>query len=116
MDDARYLQCPAADYGDLRDAASSVELTAPAGEHLAAEDGRDTITVVTGQTAWTVRPSPAGVMVEDGAADQTRAVVEGAPGLLLRWLWGRAGDDAVRLAGDPAWADYLRRMLAAVTR
>jgi hypothetical protein len=43
-------------------------------------------------------------------------VVEGAPGSLLRWLWGRADDDAVRLAGDPAWAGYLRRMVAAVTR
>jgi len=26
------------------------------------------------------------------------------------------GHDAVRVAGDPAWADYLRRMLAAVTQ
>ena len=29
MDDSRYLECLSADYGDLRDAASSVELTAP---------------------------------------------------------------------------------------
>jgi hypothetical protein len=29
---------------------------------------------------------------------------------------GRAGHDAVRLTGDPAWDDYLRRMLAAVTQ
>jgi hypothetical protein len=43
-------------------------------------------------------------------------LVQGPPGAVLRWLWGRAGDDAVQLAGDPAWADYLRRMLAAVTR
>ena len=59
-------------------------------------------------------------MVEDGAAerpgDHPQVLVEGAPDLLLRWLWGRAGDDAVRLTGDPAWAGYLRRMLAAVTR
>ena len=45
-----------------------------------------------------------------------RARVEGAPGSLLRWLWGRAGDDAVRVTGDPAWADYLRRMLIAATQ
>jgi hypothetical protein len=31
-------------------------------------------------------------------------------------LWGRDGDDAVRLAGDPAWAGYLRRMVAVATR
>ena len=46
----------------------------------------------------------------------SRVLVEGSPGDLLRWLWGRAGDDAVRLTGDPAWAGYLRRMLAAVTQ
>jgi hypothetical protein len=32
---------------------------------------------------------------------------------MLRWLWGRAGDDTVQLTGDPAWASYLRRLLAA---
>jgi hypothetical protein len=35
---------------------------------------------------------------------------------VLRWVWGRAGDDAVQLSGDPDWADYLRRLLAVVTR
>ncbi len=29
MDDSRFLQCLSADYGDLRDAATAVELTAP---------------------------------------------------------------------------------------
>jgi uncharacterized protein (TIGR03083 family) len=86
------------------------------GEHLAAGDGRDTITVTAGPASWTVRPSPERVEVEDGAGDHPEIVVEGPPGPVLRWLWGRAGDDAVRLTGDPAWADYLRRMLAAVTR
>ena len=90
------------------------------GEHLAGEGGQDTITVAAGQTAWTVRPSPRQVVVEDGATgqpgDHSRVLVEGGPGDLLRWLWGRAGDDAVRLTGDPAWAGYLRRMLVAVTR
>lgn len=90
------------------------------GEHLAGEGGQDTITVVAGRAAWTVRPSPRQVVVEDGAAgqpsDHPRATVEGAPDLLLRWLWGRADDAAVRVTGDPAWAGYLRRMLVSVTR
>jgi hypothetical protein len=43
-------------------------------------------------------------------------VIEGPAGNVLRWLWGRASDDAVRTDGDAAWADYLRRMLAALTR
>ena len=86
------------------------------GEHLAGEGGLDTITVAAGGRAWTIRPSPCEVVVEDGSRDDPRVSIEGPPGRVLRWLWGRAGHDAVRLAGDPAWADYLRRMLAAVTR
>jgi len=86
------------------------------GEHLAGEDGLDTITVAAGGRAWTIWPSPREVVVEDGGRDDSRVSIEGPPARVLRWLWGRAGHDAVRLTGDPAWADYLRRMLAAVTR
>jgi uncharacterized protein (TIGR03083 family) len=85
------------------------------GGHLA-RDGADTITVLAGQTAWTVRPSPQEVVVDDGAGDHPRVVIAAAPGPMLRWLWGRAGDDAVQLTGDPAWAAYLRRMLVAATQ
>jgi hypothetical protein len=54
--------------------------------------------------------------VADGGSDQPRVTVTGAPQRVLGWLWGRAGDDAVALAGDPAWVGYLRRMLEAVTQ
>jgi MDMPI C-terminal domain len=83
--------------------------------HLAAGDSRDTITVVAGLASWTVRPAPREVVVTDGGSTSPRVAIEGPPAQVLRWLWGRAGDDTVRLTGDPAWADYLRRMLAAVT-
>jgi len=86
------------------------------GGHLASEDGRDTITVTAGQAAWTLRPSPRGVAVEDGAGDHPRVAIEAAPDPMLRWSWGRTGDDAVRVTGDREWADYLRRMLAEVTQ
>jgi hypothetical protein len=78
--------------------------------------GPGEITVAAGQAAWTVRPTPQAVEVEDGASDDPRVVVGGPAGSVLRWLWGRAGDDAVRTAGDAAWADYLRRMLAVATQ
>ena len=83
------------------------------GEHLA---GPGEITVAAGQAAWTVRPSPREVAVEDGASDHPRVVIDGPAGNVLRWLWGRARDDAIRTSGDADWADYLRRMLAALTR
>jgi uncharacterized protein (TIGR03083 family) len=85
------------------------------GGHLAGQDGQDTITVAAGPVAWTVRPAPRGVLIFDGAADAPRVTIEAAPDPMLRWLWGRAGDDQVRMTGDQAWADYLRRILADVT-
>jgi hypothetical protein len=86
------------------------------GDHLAGDSGQDTIAVLAGQNAWTLRPSPREVAVDDGVSDNPRATIQAAPDPMLRWLWGRAGDDAVRLTGDPAWAGYLRRMLAAATQ
>jgi uncharacterized protein (TIGR03083 family) len=86
------------------------------GGHLASGSDQDTIAVMAGQTAWTVRPSPGEVVIEDGASANPRVVIQAAPDPMLRWLWGRAGDDAVRLTGDPAWASYLRRMLVATTQ
>src|ERR1700722_10339208 len=56
------------------------------GGHLARE-GQDTITVLAGQTAWTVRPSPQEVVVDDGASDRPRVVIAAAPDPMLRWLW-----------------------------
>ncbi|HXO24360.1 MAG TPA: maleylpyruvate isomerase N-terminal domain-containing protein [Streptosporangiaceae bacterium] len=85
------------------------------GGHLA-RAGQDTITVLAGQTAWTVRPAPPEVVVDDGASDRARVVIQAAPDAMLRWLWGRAGDDAVQVTGDPEWAAYLRRMLVAATQ
>ena len=86
------------------------------GGHLATDGSQDTITVLAGQAAWTVRPSPSKVVIEDGASNDPRVVIAAPPDPMLRWLWGRADDNAVRVSGDLAWADYLRRMLTAVTQ
>jgi uncharacterized protein (TIGR03083 family) len=86
------------------------------GGHLAGDSGQDTITVLAGQTAWTVRPSPHEVVVTDGPGENPRVVIQAAPDPMLRWLWGRAGDNTVRLTGEQAWAGYLRRMLAAAAQ
>jgi hypothetical protein len=66
--------------------------------------------------AWTLRPSPRGVLVADGAGDGPRVALQAAPDPMLRWLWGRAGDDVLKVTGDPAWAAYLRRMMAEITQ
>ena len=86
------------------------------GGHLAGDAGRDTILVTAGTAAWTVRPTPRSVSVTDGGdTSDARAVVSAGPDAVLRWLWGRAGDDTVTVTGDPEWGTYLRRLLAAVT-
>jgi MDMPI C-terminal domain len=63
-----------------------------------------------------VRPRPDRVEAGDGSSGQVHAVVEAGPQAMLSWLWGRAGDEAVTVSGDPAWAAYLRRLLAATTQ
>jgi hypothetical protein len=92
----------------------------PEGEasHLSDADGASAIMVSSGGRRWTVRPSPSAeaTLVEEGADADPRAVLSAAPDPMLRWLWGRGGDDLVTVAGDPAWADYLRRLLVATTQ
>jgi uncharacterized protein (TIGR03083 family) len=85
------------------------------GGHLAGDDATDTIVVTAAQASWTVRPTLSSVSVTDGGDEAARAVVSAAPDAMLRWLWGRSGDDAITVAGDPAWAAYLRRLLAAMS-
>ncbi len=100
------------EYGSARwpDEYATVE-----GGHLAGDSGADTIVVTAGPVSWTVRPAPRSVSVADGRDDGARAQVSADPAAMLGWLWGRAGDDVVTVAGDPAWGAYLRRLLAAVT-
>jgi uncharacterized protein (TIGR03083 family) len=83
--------------------------------HLAGAEGAGTVVVSAGPASWTVRPTPTSVSVTDGGDEAARAVVSAAPDATLAWLWGRAGDDAITVTGNPAWAAYLRRLLAAVT-
>jgi uncharacterized protein (TIGR03083 family) len=85
------------------------------GGHLASDAGTDTIVVTAGPVSFTVRPAPTSVSVADGAAAAARAEVSASRDPMLRWLWGRAGDEAVTVAGDPEWAAYLHRLLRSVT-
>lgn len=93
------------------------------GGHLAGDDGKDAIVVTAGNVAsdgavsWTIRPAPRSVTVTDGAGtDGVRVVLSGSPETVLRWMWGRAEESELTVTGDPAWADYLRRMLVPATQ
>jgi uncharacterized protein (TIGR03083 family) len=92
------------------------EFAAVAGGHLESGEGDDTVTVRAGGAAWTVRPGPDQVEVDDGPGGHVHAVVEAGPGAMLRWLWGRASDSEVTVSGDPEWSRYLRRLLVAATQ
>jgi uncharacterized protein (TIGR03083 family) len=86
--------------------------------HLSGADGAAAIVVSSGGRRWTVRPSPSAEVtpVAEGTDDDPRAIVSAAPDPMLRWLWGRGGDDLVTVAGDPGWAAYLRRLLVDTTQ
>lgn len=92
------------------------EFAAVTGERLESGTGDDTVTVEVDGATWTVRPRPDRVEVRDGSGGDVHAVVEAAPATMLSWLWGRAGDGDITVSGDPAWADYLRRLLIATTQ
>jgi uncharacterized protein (TIGR03083 family) len=91
------------------------EYAALQGGHLASDEGTDTIVVTAGPESWTVRPAPASVSVTEGENSAARAELSAGADPMLRWLWGRAGDEAVTVTGDPAWAAYLNRLLRAMT-
>ncbi|HEY2441629.1 MAG TPA: maleylpyruvate isomerase family mycothiol-dependent enzyme [Streptosporangiaceae bacterium] len=86
------------------------------GEQPATEGGKEAVTVAAGPAAWTVRPTPAGVLIEPGADREAVAVVQAAPDPLLRWIWGRSGDEVVTITGDPAWITYLRGLIKIFTQ
>jgi uncharacterized protein (TIGR03083 family) len=72
-----------------------------------------TAVVATGGRSWRVAMAPAEVTVEEFAAGA--ATVSGDPSPVLLWLWGRAGDEDVRI-GDRDLARRLRERLAIATR
>jgi Mycothiol maleylpyruvate isomerase N-terminal domain/MDMPI C-terminal domain len=93
------------------------EFAALQGPRLERADGDDTVVVQADEaTTWTVRPQPDHVDVRAGTGGDVHAVVGGDPAPLLCWLWGRGGEEQVSVSGDPAWADYLRRLLVATTQ
>jgi len=91
------------------------EFAEVAGERLESGSGQDTVAVAAGSGTWTVRPRPDGVEAADGSSGDVHATVTARPPAMLSWLWGRAGDEVITVSGDPAWAAYLRRLLAAMT-
>ncbi len=86
------------------------------GPQLETASGDDTVVVETNGATWTVRPRLDHVEVGTGTSGAVHAVVAGDPEPLLRWLWGRGGEEKVSVSGDQAWADYLRRLLVATTQ
>ena len=68
--------------------------------------------VATGGARWLVRLDRGAVAVDVDTAAQAATQVSGDPSAVLRWLWGRADDSAVRIDGDRAGAARLRALMA----
>ncbi|HEY0699289.1 MAG TPA: maleylpyruvate isomerase family mycothiol-dependent enzyme [Micromonospora sp.] len=71
---------------------------------------------VAGRT-WLVLMSPSGVEVQpEPGALAADATVTGTPADVLRWLWRRADDSAVRVEGDPGAARLLHTAMSPATQ
>ena len=75
--------------------------------------GGRAVRVDAGPASWTVGLGPDGVDIDGADPDAT---VSGDAGDVLLWLWGRAGDDAIRKDGDAALIATLRKVLTTATQ
>lgn len=82
---------------------------------LAAAEGQDVRLVTTGG-AWLVHPTPEGVRVSEDPSGPVATEVSGAPADLLRWVWGRVGDEAVVISGDRERIAPLRAIFTVVAQ
>jgi uncharacterized protein (TIGR03083 family) len=93
---------------------ASVEWPDELAEHLVECDGR-TVQLATEESGWQVQLGPTEVTVERGHFD-AEAGVSGEAGAVLRWVWRRAGDGAVRLDGNRWVTGKLRTLLGVTTQ
>lgn len=71
--------------------------------------------VSAGPHLWRIALRPEAPEVTRELPDDADAVVLGEPAAVYLWLWGRRGDDAIRVCGDHDAAATLRATLAAAT-
>jgi uncharacterized protein (TIGR03083 family) len=76
-------------------------------------DGRS-VHVATDGASWNAEIAKDGVHI--GRDGDAAATVSGAPGDLLLWLWGRAGDEVVKRDGDAALITEFRSLLKISTQ
>jgi uncharacterized protein (TIGR03083 family) len=82
-------------------------------EVLDGTDGGGVRLATTG-AQWLVRPTPEGVHVV--ASGDAATEVTAPPADMLRWVWGRAGDDAVTVGGDAERVGQLRKIFTFVAQ
>jgi hypothetical protein len=74
-----------------------------------------TVVVAAADRTWQVTMSADQITVGEVTGD-TEAVVTGEPSTLPLWLWGRAPDSAIHIAGDPSATCRLRHRLSLATQ
>lgn len=93
---------------------ASVEYPEELAEHLIECDGR-TVQIATENAGWQVQLGPTEITVDRGHFD-AEAGISGEAGAVLRWLWRRADDGAVRFDGNRWVTGKLRTLLEATTQ
>lgn len=75
----------------------------------------EVVGVSAGRRLWRVALLPQAPEVTRELPDDADAVLIGEPAVVYLWLWGRAGDDAIRVCGDRGAATALRAALVVAT-
>jgi len=83
-------------------------------DQMADCDG-DTVRIDTESDSWLVALGPDVVTVERGSADAD-VVLRGSEGAMLRWLWRRAGNNAIEIDGNRAAVGKLHRLMEEATQ
>jgi uncharacterized protein (TIGR03083 family) len=86
-----------------------------AGDVLKGADG-GTVRIATDGASWLVRPTTEGVQVSADASGDALVEITGQPEDLLRWVWGRSGDDVVTITGDSERVSRLREIITFVAQ
>lgn len=84
------------------------------GEMLKDCDG-SAVRVEAAGRAWIVKLAADGVFVSEDDSPSV-AGVSGDPAAVLKWLWGRTGDDTVAIQGDRSTVSKLRQLLVEATQ
>jgi hypothetical protein len=85
-------------------------------EALSLESVGQHVAVIGGHREWVITLEPTRIGVAEGDGDGISAIIGGEPSNVDLWLWGRAPDGAIEVAGAASDVRLLRERLVLATQ